>query len=243
MTKQELLTLVATSLMQRPELIVTSSTSTTFGVVDDAFILAHQDIQVRNDFRCMEKSTSSPLSYTVDDVDGISVPRDFKKGKYLWFVDPTSGLRQGPFLPDTEDGANLQLAHHLPLHYGSGRIDSECSHQFSGCNNIGQRWYEKNLRIVLLEARDVDVILDYYAFLPAPTNNSEFNYFTKFLFMLLAEGTAYMAFGMLGDTDREAQFLQRYEARLAQYVDNDKQSKMGGTSEVYRPPLVTERVR
>ena len=236
MTKLQLKQMIGNSLMQRPELFVSGST-----VIDDALAIAHQDIQVRADFRCMEQSTLA-LPYTTVDINGIAAPSDFKKARFLWFIDEDTGLKRGPYMPDTEAGANLEVQHDMKKRFGQGYRTDEGNGFYPG-NMIAQRWYEKNLRIVLLASQNVSVILDYYAYLPVPAEDSGSNYFTQNLFKLLADGTAAFAFGMLGDTDREQMYIQKYEADLTQYSGSDSESKQGGTSEVYRPPLPIERVR
>ena len=238
MTKLRIKQLVARSLMQRPELLTLASSDSRFAILDDAFSIVHQDIQIRVDLRCMEK-TSSAFDYTTADTDGVAAPEDFKKGRYIWYLDD-DGAKQGPYMADTDDGAQRAWSHD-DLKLKEIRTQNGVDLGLS----VAQRWYEKNQRIFLMSApsETIQLVLDYYAYLAEPDGDSASNALTAVHFNMIAYGMAAEAFGMLGDETREAIYRAKYEKALAEAAVADSEAKKGGTDEVYVPPSPWERMR
>lgn len=179
----------------------------------------HQQLQMDGNFRCMEMHIG--VTYPANSQAGIAPTASYKSIRNVWNATGTVGaaVPTSPITPATEDWVN------------NAKLIGK---QAMGLNALStqyrqQRWYERELKAVLMipPAADTVLVVDYYGFLPDYANPTDSDWFSVNVWMCLLFSSAWMGSISLWEDANVAYFESRYRGLLQQAIEFDQQIKQG----------------
>ena len=185
---------------------------------------AHREIQRIKNWRAMEARVTG-LTIPADDVTGIVVSANYKKGRQLYVV---NGVALESIMPSTEEEVNILR-----------RISQNTRNQAPTAAGYIQRWYEVGLRIALFipPTSDTDVVVDIYQYLDFYADENADDYFSIFMPEALIQCAAYYMSENVNDP-RTKDFFMRFQQLTEASFASDVEAKQGGNYRVRKGPPV-----
>jgi len=186
---------------------------------------SHLQMQRDANWRCMESGVL--VNYPANSMDGAVVESAAGKadGKCIRFVKSknTAGVFV-PVIPATEDDVQRKLQT-IYVTRGAATL---------GAGGFGPRWYEKQCKVVIVDAPTVATPLwvDYYRYLPDYAENTDHDYFSDFLNDVLLLGAAARGSSSLWQDERAGMFKAQYTEMLASAYAADVAIKNAGADEL-----------